>query len=253
VKISYREIKASYSMEKREEEKCKIGYYVLRIPSFAGSWFLANIGLSANHVTIFSIFVSLVGFVLIVFKVDACKWLGAGLLLFRGYLEAVDGNIARYKGPTKLGAFLDDMGTALCNALLYPAVAMGVYVSRCSLSIGLPVELIIALGFWASLSRLTANALFQKFRILFSESVARDVIPALQTVSFKSLKGTMAIIMLNLTDVTSTVPIILIFATVLGWEDLFVVLYATLNTLIFLYTLYGLIRKSIREQKRLCS
>lgn len=99
---------------------------ILRDAALPMTWLLLHTSVSANQVTLFSIFVGVLASLCFALPPDGFFLAGALLLQFWYYLDHVDGQIARYKGTACLtGRFFDFVTHHLIHAIiLFP---LGLY------------------------------------------------------------------------------------------------------------------------------
>ena len=88
----------------------------------AGAW-LAAAGVSANTTTVAGLGVGLLSVPLLAHE---HYWLALGVVLLNRLLDGLDGAIARRRGPTAFGGYLD----IVCDMLFYAAVPLGFALAR---------------------------------------------------------------------------------------------------------------------------
>jgi len=100
---------------------------IFRRISIYFSYFLIKAKISANYITIIGIFAYIVGCYFLTKGTFYSAIWGAAVINFGMFLDLIDGEIARFNGPTKLGGFLDLQHSYLINAMLLPSIAIGLY------------------------------------------------------------------------------------------------------------------------------
>lgn len=100
--------------------------YILRDAALPMTWLLLHTPVTANQVTLFSIFVGVLAAICFALPAGGFFLAGALLLQFWYYLDHVDGQIARYRGTACMsGRFFDFVTHHLVHALiLFP---LGLY------------------------------------------------------------------------------------------------------------------------------
>jgi phosphatidylglycerophosphate synthase len=88
----------------------------------AGTWLAAR-GVSANSTTIIGLGVGLLSLPLLA---QEHYWLALGVIVLNRLLDGLDGAIARRRGPTAFGGYLD----IVCDMLFYAAVPLGFALAR---------------------------------------------------------------------------------------------------------------------------
>lgn len=157
-----REILSSYTPEKRAETSIWARIFS-RPVSFAVTYLLINLGMSANLVSVLSIFVALSACIFLMAG-PAFFWAGILLFLFWDVLDCTDGNIARVKKTASAsGEYLDAASGYAAPAFIYLAVGVAAY-DTAACPAGCRFVFII-FGAAASVSDLLARLLYQKYAV----------------------------------------------------------------------------------------
>lgn len=124
------------------------------------TWVVIRLPVSANHVTLFSIFLAFLSMLLIIVSDNIILWIAALIAYFFALaMDYVDGEVARYHKISSLSGLLFDR---LAGALLPCFLFLGVMYKSFSLNGGL---LSVTLGILALLSvyvpRLTISSMYQ--------------------------------------------------------------------------------------------
>lgn len=106
-RISIKEIKESYLRVKEEEKKFKWTYYVRRPISFYMAWPFMQLGVSANSITVFWLIIGIVGGIFVATGTYTNMIIGTVLFELAIIFDCVDGHVARFGRPSRLGGILD--------------------------------------------------------------------------------------------------------------------------------------------------
>lgn len=124
---------------------------LLREAALPMTWLLLHTPVTANQVTLASIFVGVSGISLFTFHSPACFLAGALLLQFWYYLDHVDGQIARYRGTACLsGRFFDFVTHHLIHGIVLFGLGLYAYLETGHL-------VFVIWGFAGSLSTMMFN------------------------------------------------------------------------------------------------
>lgn len=113
-----------------------------------GAKFFHRLGFTANHVTLVSFILGMLTSVLILMGKPL---VAIGLLWFSGYLDAVDGSIARnYGKPSAVGTLMDitfdrvvELGMILALGFIHPEARMGLLFLSCAIIFSMTVFLTV--------------------------------------------------------------------------------------------------------------
>ena len=127
MKFSFSKITESLPADYNAESSWWVKLWVRKV-SFIFTWFFINIGLSANNVTVLSIFVTLAGCVCYTIPSISFQIAAVVLINFWLVLDCVDGNIARCMKQKKLyGSFIDGMGGYFTVGFVYLAISISAF------------------------------------------------------------------------------------------------------------------------------
>lgn len=125
-KYTYKYFKNSMPDWKKKKDPIFIKLFFRPI-SFFGAAFCARFNISANVVTIFSLFIAIVACGLFFLPNYSAQLVGAILINFWLLLDCIDGNLARSVKQQPFGEFLDAMGSYLLVALLGISLGYSVF------------------------------------------------------------------------------------------------------------------------------
>jgi len=206
------EVKASYTVEKREDaRKDPWAHYVARPISFYPAWLFINLGISANAVTVAGFLFGLAGCGL--FLSGHMIW-GAVLVNVYGLFDYVDGDIARAtRTQSNYGARLDGFTYMAITAVLFICIGIGIGNTN-----------IMVFGVAASFFRIFRYAISYQAQ-LPSESGKPNLL----------IRAGMAIIGVR-------EPLLLICA-VAGYLDIFIYFYFAINSCELFAIMWKVLRK----------
>ena len=202
-------------------------YFVLRPLGRMCLPFAASLGVSPNQVTLASIFISLTGLSLLAAGGLALSLAGVAVLHMGLVLDMVDGDLARLRGTaSRRGEFLDALGGFTRQALLLPALSIG--VARVPglghdlivKAIDFPPDVYVQVGLWAGFLFLLSKLITLRYRVLIGESLREQ-------------SGKLGRVSLNFED--ALIPL-LIVGVVTQSLSLVVLLYALYYAAAGLYT-----------------
>ncbi len=124
---TFKQIKDSLPKDYNAQGSWWVRLWVRRV-SFVFTWLFINAGMSANSVTLLSIFVTLAGCVC--YAVPSLPFQIAAVVLINFWLvlDCVDGNIARcMKKKTLYGSFIDAMGGYFTVGFVYLAIGISAW------------------------------------------------------------------------------------------------------------------------------
>lgn len=162
MKYKFSEITASYTPEKRKNTSVWARIFS-RPLSFVTAYIFANLGFSANAVSILSL---LEAFAACIFIMLGGKYLIVGIVLFLFWdvLDCTDGNIARLKKTSSpIGVFFDAAAGYAAVAFIYLSVGVAAY--RTSDLFGENNYWFIIIGGAASIFDLLARITYQKYTV----------------------------------------------------------------------------------------
>lgn len=158
---SFKEILGSYTSTKKKRSSYWARCFS-RPLSFPVTYVLINLGLSANVVSIMSMFEAIIACVLIMCGGTLMYW-GVGLFVFWHVLDCVDGNIARVKKQSSYaGAFLDAASGYIAPAFVFLAVGTAAYHTT---QYNNADYIFIILGGVSSASDVLARMIYQRYLV----------------------------------------------------------------------------------------
>lgn len=228
-----------------------IGRFFYRPISYVISYVLSNIGIKANTVSFFSIFISLIGCAL--FFVDsywACI-LGSLFFVFWAILDCVDGDIARTIGKQPFGEFADSVSCYFLQALMSVGTGYAAY-NQGGVIFDKNSIYIIVIGCVASISNLLMRLVYQKYLSGEKQLVDSGIISKQEDVWKDNDKVTdWKVKFKEAMGVGGWLPIFTVIASIIGALDI-VTIYCFLVYLgASVITITGYVRKAykIGEQK----
>lgn len=197
---------------------CRFTY---RPISFVLSSLCANLNISANAVSCFSIIVAIVGPILFLFNNFVCAIVGAGLIVFWAILDCTDGNLARSYKKQPYGDFFDAISSYILIALM--CLCVGIYTFNNGGLFVKPFTMwILILGALASTSDTIMRLIYQKFNSATRALVDKKIIePIYDERTDNSKTGSLKT---KIESAMGYFPVILLFATIFNFCDLFLVL-----------------------------
>jgi len=197
------------------------------------AWIFLRIGVSADLVSMISILAFFSGGIALSLGSYVDGIIGAILVMFSCFLDTVDGHIARCKGPTHVGLFLESLHGTLLFPTVFVAIGFalwsnpGPYATLLShlfrfitLDVG---SFLLFLGMWAALMR-TLRQLINSFL----RTMVR--LPALrENLSRKTMTWYSVLLARNIG--TSLFPLLLMVLAVLNGLCLLAASYAIIETL----------------------
>ena len=248
MKYSPKYFKENHPKEKNRSDSLLVRF-VFRPISFLTSSLCANMGISANAISIFSLFVSLSACVLIFINNYICRIIGASLVLFWMILDVTDGNLARSVKKQKYGEFVDASACYWLLAFLYFSIG------KCSYDMGGVVfqqysiwPLII--GAAASIFDLLMRVTYHKFHESDSEINVGTTKP--ESKSFISKLFKIEKFFDKNIGINGFALLLVLFAIIFKFSDIFVMIYASFNLLILLSStayFYLVVIKSMKNDK----
>lgn len=239
-RVTYEAVLGTYTSSKRQSERSELWLaYVIRPLSFPATWVLANLGVSANTVTLISLVLLLAALLMIAIGSKLIAVLGGILLSGWLVLDCVDGSLARLSGKgTKFGEYLDAIGAYVVYGFLMPAVAW--HAARTGSPNGISPELVTLAGGLAGACALLSMAFFHKAVLLWGDAMGKSVSPRSGRRTLYQLAYQIG---RNLVFGSSLVLPLTPLAIALGVAGWFVLSYSILYSLGAMFIL----RKSLRE------
>ena len=231
----------AYDNEKRKKDKLVHlwGYYVTRPISMIIAPFFIKLGVRANHATFLSLFVGLISL-----------FFGTlGHLLFSAILyniflvfDALDGNLARYlgpTGPTKKGELMDAIVGDLLNFSFLPCLSIGLTYSQLNefCLIKSILELLLPFAFISSLLLVISILIAQRVKIILNNPI--------KLVNQKNSRFIylLEIIFRNSFGMAFIGPFSIVFIAFKAL-DIFVLYNLFISVVVLLYTIYSAIQSA---------
>ena len=158
--VNYSEFKSLLGQTKKNSDPfcCK---FIYRPLSFPAGWFLYKIGMKANYVSLLSILLTIISFLIIIFGGPNNIVFASFLMLSVALSDCIDGNIARARGETgPNGEWMDALSGYIVYALL--PIALGLHLNIYSAQLIFP-GLWILVGATTSVANLFPRLLHQKY------------------------------------------------------------------------------------------
>jgi hypothetical protein len=168
--IDYSTMFKDFKRKVKEDEKTKsfYGYYINRNISPLITKLFMLTPITANQVTILMIIVGLAAAVLFGFGIKSYAIIASILLILQHTLDAVDGEVARYKNQCSLrGKYLDIIAHYLTEPLLFIGIMTGIVLQN-------PNIIFIMLGISATLSKVLIEISYFAKKFVIIEKIAKD-------------------------------------------------------------------------------
>lgn len=157
---SFKQIVDSLSKKKNSKSSLWVKTVVRRL-SFPFTYLFINLGCSAWLASMISVFVAVIGTVVLCINSTACRIIGVVLIELWLVLDCVDGNIARVKKTSsEMGEFVDALSGYYVTGFVY----LGIGVSACYTSkFDMFATAFIILGGVSSVAGTLARLIHQKY------------------------------------------------------------------------------------------
>lgn len=246
MKYTMKEITASYTPEKRKDTS--FWARILSRPlSFPMTYVLINMGLSANCVSVISIFVA-VGACGLIMAGKQLAWTGVVLFLLWDVFDCIDGNIARVKKTASLlGEYMDAISGYTAPAFIYLSIGVAAYNEPGVITLGV---WIIVIGAAASLSDLLSRIIYQKFLVTELKLKIKNGYENndIESERKSGVKRVIDLVMKNMTYSSLFMPL-LVIAKVTACLDILTIIYFLYSFTILIGTYILFIRKAVHEFK----
>lgn len=235
--------KVTMTPEKRSSEKNSyFDYYIVRPLSYFLTIPFLYTKISPNQVSVLSILPVIFGFLFFCFS--DCKFgllIGFFFFFLWDLLDAVDGNIARYKKQyTRLGSVYDAMSGYL--AMYFAFFSVGIASSN---NIGfldyfniIPKDSYTVIGALSGLFSIFPRLVMHK--TMSSLGTSCDV----NFVKDKSNYGLIRVFLLNLISVSGFVQVLMLVAIIFDTMDVFSLFYFFLNFVVMLISICSIMKKN---------
>lgn len=250
MKYTARYFKESLPEWKRKKDSVLVRH-IIRPISFHVASVMANLGITSNQVSFFSMLIALISGALFLITGKAFHVAGSMTVVLWMILDCTDGNLARSVKQQNYGEFADGMSGYFLVNWLFLCLGMcayrdgGVIVSQNYVWIMFIGALAASFD---SLSRL-AN---QKFINTEHELIEQGRIKIEKSSSNPLGDNRMAKVLFRIireTNLNGLFLPLLLLASVFNFMDLFVIFYAIEYCAMFAGTLFTLIRKVLKENK----
>lgn len=220
---------------------------IVRPISYLGSSLCANLHISANAVSYFSLLIAIIGNVLFVFNNKICAIIGASLMIFWLLLDCVDGNLARSYKKQPYGEFADALSSYVLIALMGPCVAVYCYFTGGTV---IPKEniWIVFAGAIISSSDTFMRLAYQKFNSTTKEMVNDGVIKD-EDKDYRKDHSKVKSIKSRIESSMDYFPFVLLFAVIFNFADIYLFFIGCYYVFACLFTLGRLILKALKVRK----
>lgn len=211
-------------------------YYVMRPLSIVVTKPLLKTNVTPVNVTFASMVAALIGFALLGFGQETHTRLWGFFAFFVwGLLDCIDGNIARCKGlASARGALWDATGGYMALSLMFFSIGIGAF-NDTNIYEFLEKYLYIVLGGLTALMSIFPRLVMQKRKAdMGTESV--------KLVADKVNYSISQIIALNVESAIGLPQVLLFFAIIFHFLNIFICCYFCINIVIMVYTLYKLLK-----------
>lgn len=240
MKYTMKDVTASYTPEKRKKSSIWARFFSRPI-SFVVTYIAINLGLTANMVSIISIFEAFIACLFMMIGGKFLPW-GVGLFLFWDVLDCTDGNIARIKkNASYVGEYMDAVSGYSATAFIYLSIGVAAFKTT-SLLPG-KEHIFIVLGGVASISDILSRIIYQKYVVTeyrlgqISEQGNIDVDRS------SGIKHIADVIMKNLSFSCLFMPL-LVLACIFSYFDILVTFYSLYCVCVLIATFVLFIHKA---------
>lgn len=204
--------------------------YILTIPFLKTS-------ITPNQISYLSIIPILCGFILMSITTSKLWLMIAWLMFFLwNILDGVDGNIARYKKIYSInGSVIDAMSGYASMVLTYFSV--GIAASKMDSIFAISSDIYVILGGLSGICVIFPRLVMHKY----INTVGKD--KSSESIKNKSKFSPLKIIALNLTSITGFPQVLLFFAIIFNFLDIYTLIYFVINLVVMLASLVSLFRK----------
>ena len=230
---------------KRDSTLTRILYRPL---SFWCASVAANMGISANAVSYFSLVVAVLGCGLFLFRSSTAHFIGSVLMIVWGLLDCTDGNIARCVEKKPFGEFADSISSYILVGLMNTTMGVAAYFQG-----GILIEAgnpwIILIGALASSSDTMMRLVYQKYRNTERKLADQGIVKIEE--DFRT-EGDQPFSIKALIDREFGLAIILDilpFASIFNFLDIVVIYSFCFYGSAFVVNLFIYIRKAIKQSK----
>lgn len=241
MRYKFSDITASYTPEKRRNTSMWARVFS-RPLSFVTAYIFANMGLSANMVSLISLIEAFIACAFIMIGDKFLIW-GIILFLFWDVLDCTDGNIARLtKTSSPVGVFYDAVAGYAAVAFIYLSVGVAAY--RTSSLFGKNGFWFIIIGGAASIFDLLARIVYQKYTVTeYVTGYAQKNDTVAEKLTKKGIYHLAIQIMKNLTYSSLFMPL-LVLSYFLNTFDYLIIFYCVYSMCFYVGATAFLIKKA---------
>jgi len=227
--------------DKRKKDSL-ISRFLFRPISYLFASFFSFLHISANKVSVLSIFVAIASGILFLFDNQICRIVGASLVIFWCVLDCTDGDLARAYGPKANGELYDGVAGYVLIAWLYPCVGVSLFFTG-GLFFQANFPWSILLGAGASVFDLSFRLIFKKYgELSYDLKTSKKTSKEMEkewTTKATFLGRTLHLIRrLNLFfGIDGLLSIWLLISTIFSWVDLFIIPYFCINAILWVGTI----------------
>lgn len=247
MKYSMKDILSSYTKKKRKESSLWARIFS-RPLSFPLTYIFINVGISANVMSVISMFEVIVACTLILIG-GKCIPIGVAMYVLWHVLDCCDGNIARVtKTSSYAGEFFDAVSGYIPPALIFTCVGVAAYRTT-TINSNLSYWLIV-MGAFASVSDIFGRLIYQKYlateyRLGLIEKEGN--IDQVRTTGFYHIVD---MIMRTMTYSCAFMPL-LILAAIFNKYDILIIIFTLYNTAFLLASGIFFVKKAFSLQRRI--
>ncbi|WP_077329062.1 CDP-alcohol phosphatidyltransferase family protein [Virgibacillus siamensis] len=232
--ITINSIRDSLPSKKNKIDKMDIWvYFIIRPLSYYVTWLFLKLRINPNMATVISIFVGVIGSILLISDYQYLRIAAAFIINFWIVLDCVDGNLARFLNKTsKFGEFLDGFSGYVFSTIMYVSIGMSVYFSENVVTIFYEMKWIyILLGCLTSIAIIFPRLIAHKAHTMFDNFKSKT--------TNKESYSLFYLIGLNVAGVAGFINPLLFVAILTQTLNVFLILYFIIHSLIALYSIYG--------------
>lgn len=191
--------------------------------SFVTASICANLKISANAVSYFSILIAIAGCVLFFFDNFVCNLVGAILINVWLWSDCTDGNLARSVKKQAFGEFADSISSYILVGLLGISLGVCVYL-RGGVIVAPNTLWVLILGVFASEGDTLMRLIYQKYKSVERELVDKGVLQAENDVrTNKENVGSLRVRIEAELGIGGILPMLILFGAIFGFLDLVVI------------------------------
>ena len=237
--ITPKDIERKTMTEAKRKEACNsiFAFYIGRPISYVLTIPFLYTNISPNTVTMASILFCIAGFGIVSFaQTTTLRLIGVLCFFLWNMGDGIDGNIARYKGlKSSNGDLLDTLGGYLAMSLMLLSMGNAAFFDTNG-NVYLTSFLPVFLGGWSAVATLIP-------RVLMHRKNAQNKDANVSQLQDKSKYSISKVIMLNLCDPAGFQVVFIAIAILLNLATEFTIVYALINTVVMVYSIYNLLDK----------